>query len=182
MNTFKKEENMKNIIKSITLGLIAIPLYVQAGGNPDHVKFPQDYEKNFKQYATMNRANQTQVAKLYANETAVNSFAKDSKSTSGSIVVMEIYNTKKNAEGQPVVGKDGLFEIDSLAAVGVMENRNNWDASFNKEDRTENWGFAVFNPDGTAKSNDLNCVQCHTPLKAQDYMFTYQKLVEFTKK
>ena len=173
---------MKNIIKTLALGLIVIPLCVQAGGNPDHVKFPQDYEKNFKQYATMNRANQTQVAKLYANEVAVNSFNKDSKSGPGSIVVMEIYNTKKDAAGKPVVGKDGLFEIDSLAAVGVMQNRADWDASFSKEDRTENWGYAVFNPDGSAKSNDLNCVQCHTPLKAQDHMFTYQKLVEFVKK
>lgn len=173
---------MKNIFKTCALGLLAIPLYVQAGGNPDHVKFPQGYEKNFKQYATMNRANQTQVAKLYANEAAVDSFAKDKKSGPGSIVVMEIYNTKKDADGKPVAGKDGLFEIDSLAAVGVMENKDNWDASFSKEDRTENWGFAVFNPNGTAKSNDLNCVQCHTPLKTQDYLFTYQKLVEFVKK
>jgi len=173
---------MKNFIKTLALGLIVIPLYVQAGGNPEHVKFPQDYEKNFKQYATMNRANQTQVAKLYANEIAVNSFTKDSKSGPGSVVVMEIYNTKKDADGKPVVGKDGLFEIDSLAAVGVMQNRVDWDVSFSKEDRTGNWGYAVFNPDGSAKSNDLNCVQCHTPLKAQDHMFTYQKLVEFVKK
>ena len=173
---------MKSFIKLLVLGLIAIPLHTQAGGNPDHVKFPQGYEKDFKQYATMNRANQTQVAKLYANEAAVNSYTKDSKSGSGSVIVMEIYDTKKGGDGKPVAGKDGLFEIDSLAAVAVMENKDNWEASFSKEDRTGNWGFAVYNPDGTAKSNDLNCVQWHTPLQAQDYLFTYQKLVEFVKK
>ena len=118
---------MRSFIKLLVLGLIAIPLHTQAGGNPDHVKFPQGYEKDFKQYATMNRANQTQVAKLYANEAAVNSYTKDSKSGSGSVIVMEIYDTKKGGDGKPVAGKDGLFEIDSLAAVAVMENKDNWE-------------------------------------------------------
>ena len=35
------------------------------------------------------------------------------------------------------------------------------------------------NPDGTVKVNDLNCVQCHTPLQQQDYLFSFQKLVDF---
>ncbi|HNJ38147.1 MAG TPA: cytochrome P460 family protein, partial [Nitrosomonas sp.] len=67
-------------------------------------------------------------------------------------------------------------------AVAVMEKRADWDKSFSPDDRTGNWGFAVYSPDGVAKSNDLNCVQCHTPLKDQDYLFSYGKLVNFTKK
>ncbi len=173
---------MKYVLRAIAATLIATPLFAHAGGDPEHVKFPQGYEKTFTQYATMNRANQTQVAKLYANETAISSYTQGNKSASGSVVIMEIYNPKKDAEGKPISGKDGIFEIDSLAAVAVMENKNNWDAAFAKENRTGDWGFAVYNPDGTAKSNDLNCVQCHTPLQAQDYLFTYQKLVDFVKK
>ncbi len=173
---------MKRTLKIVAAALIASPFLAYAGGDPEHVKFPQGYEKSFTQYGTMNRANQTQVAKLYANETAISSYKQGQKSSSGAVVVMEIYNPKKGADGKPVPGKDGIFEIDSLAAVAVMENRNNWDAAFPKENRTGDWGFAVYNPDGTAKSNDLNCVQCHTPLQSQDYMFTYQKLVDFVKK
>lgn len=173
---------MKYVLRTIAATLIATPLFAYAGGDPEHVKFPQGYEKTFTQYATMNRANQTQVAKLYANETAISSYTQGNKSASGAVVIMEIYNPKKDAEGKPIAGKGGIFEIDSLAAVAVMENKNNWDAAFPKENRTGDWGFAVYNPDGTAKSNDLNCVQCHTPLQAQDYLFTYQKLVDFVKK
>lgn len=173
---------MKRTLKIIVAALIASPLLAHAGGDPEYVKFPQGYEKAFTQYGTMNRANQTQVAKLYANEAAISSYKQGQKSSSGAVVVMEIYNPKKDADGKPVPGKDGLFEIDSLAAVAVMENRDNWDAAFPKENRTGNWGFAVYNPDGTPKSNDLNCVQCHTPLQSQDYLFTYQKLVDFVKK
>ncbi len=173
---------MNFVLKTLAATLIAVPLLAHAGGDPEHVKFPQGYEKTFIQYGTMNRANQTQVAKLYANDAAISSYSQGNKSGPGSIVIMEIYNPKKDAEGKPVAGSDGQFEIDSLAAVAVMENRNNWDAAFPKENRTGDWGFAVYNPDGTPKSNDLNCVQCHTPLQAQDYMFTYQKLVDFVKK
>ena len=173
---------MKYALRIIAAVLIAAPLYVYAGGDPEHVKFPEGYEKTFTKYATMNRANQTQVAKLYANDVAISSYQQGNKSAPGSIVIMEIYTPKKDAEGKPIAGKEGVFEIDSLSAVAVMENRNNWDAAFPQENRTGNWGFAVYNPDGTPKSNDLNCVQCHTPLQAQDYLFTYQKLVDFVKK
>lgn len=173
---------MKYALRIIAAVLIAAPLYVHAGGDPEHVKFPEGYEKTFTKYATMNRANQTQVAKLYANDVAISSYQQSNKSAPGSIVIMEIYTPKKDAEGKPIAGKDGVFEIDSLSAVAVMENRNKWDAAFPQENRTGNWGFAVYNPDGTPKSNDLNCVQCHTPLQAQDYLFTYQKLIDFVKK
>lgn len=173
---------MKYTLRTIAAVLAITPLFAYAGGDPEHVKFPEGYEKTFTKYATMNRANQTQVAKLYANDATISSYTQGKNSASGSVVIMEIYTPKKDADGKPVPGSDGIFEIDSLTAVAVMENRNNWDAAFPKENRTGDWGFAVYNPDGTAKSNDLNCVQCHTPLQGQDYLFTYQKLVDFVKK
>lgn len=173
---------MKHTLRAIVAVIAITPIYAYAGGDPEHVKFPEGYDKTFTQYATMNRANQTQVAKLYANESAISSYTQGNKSASGAVVVMEIYTPKKDADGKPIAGSDGIFEIDSLAAVAVMENNATWDTAFPKENRTGDWGFAVYNPDGTAKSNDLNCVQCHTPLQAQDYLFTYQRLVDFVKK
>lgn len=172
---------MKSSLKLIALIFAISPLYAYAGGNPEHVKFPADYAKSFTKYSTANRANQKQVAKLYANEAAINSYTQGKKAASGSVIIMEIYSPKADAEGKPIPGSDGIFEIDSLAAVAVMENRNDWDESFTQADRTGDWGFAVYNPDGSEKANDLNCVQCHTPLDAQDYLFTYQRLVDFVK-
>lgn len=157
------------------------PLYAYGGGDPEFVEFPKDYEQSFSNYATINRANQTQVAKLYANETAVSSHKEGNTADSGSIVVMEIYKPKTDSEGKPIPGNEGTFEIDSLAAVAVMEKKDNWDEDYPQEHRLGNWGFAVYNPDGTPKSNDLNCVECHTPLENQDYMFTYQKLADYAK-
>ena len=172
---------MKGILKIAVVILAITPIYAQGGGDPEYVKFPAGYEEAFTKYATANRANQTQVAKLYANETALASYKENQAGASGSVVVMEIYSTKTGEDGKPVAGDDGIFEIDSLAAVAVMENRDNWDDAYPAENRNGNWGFAVYDADGTEKSNDLNCVQCHTPLSGQDYLFTYQRLVDFVK-
>lgn len=172
---------MKYKLKLVTLMSALLPFYAHAGGDPDFVKYPEEYQQIFTQYDTANRANQTQVAKFYANEIAVESYKKGEEAAPGSVVIMEIYEPKKDSEGKIVADKEGLFEIEKLAAVAVMEKRNNWDKAFSSDNRTGDWGFAVYNPDGTPKSNDLNCVQCHTPLKNQDYLFSFQKLVDFAK-
>lgn len=172
---------MKGALKIVAAILAVTPIYVHSGGDPEYVKFPEGYEKTFTKYATANRANQKQVAKLYANDTLISSYQQGQEGAPGSVVVMEIYSPKTDEEGKPIPGSDGIFKIDSLAAVAVMKKNDNWDDDYPAENRTGNWGFAVYNPDGTEKSNDLDCVQCHTPLAGQDYLFTYQKLVDFVK-
>jgi hypothetical protein len=121
---------MKGLLKIVVAALAIAPLAAHSGGNPEHVKFPEGYADTFTLYSTANRANQTQVAKLYANDAAIASYKAEQKAASGSVVVMEIYATKTGEDGKPVKGSDGLFEIDSLAGVAVMENRADWDEAF----------------------------------------------------
>lgn len=150
-----------------------------AGGNPEHVKFPNGYEKSFTHYVTMNRAASPAVAKMYANAAALESYRKGQPAASGSIVIMEVHKPKKDAAGNVVVGSDGVNETDGLAAIAVMERRDNWPAGYTSGDRVGTWGFAIYNPDGTPKENDLACVTCHSPLEKQDFLFSHQKLVDF---
>lgn len=157
------------------------PIYAYGGGNPELVGFPEGYEQSFAHYATINRDNKKQVAKLYANETAASSYEEGESADSGSIVVMEIYKPKLDAEGKPISGSNGIYEIDTLAAIALMEKKDTWPASYPKDERAGNWGFALYTPDGTPLSNELNCAQCHTPLTNQDYLFSYQKLTDYVK-
>lgn len=170
---------MKLSLKLLALMSLSLPFYAHGGGDPDFVKYPERYEQIFTQYGMANRANQTQLAKFYANEIAVESYKKGEEAAPGSIVIMEIYEPKKDAKGDIITGEGGLFVINKLAGVAVMEKRNDWDSAFQPANRAGDWGFAVYNPDGTPKSNDLNCVQCHIPLQQQDHLFTYKKLVDF---
>lgn len=160
---------------------LTLSFHAYAGGNPEFVKFPEKYEQIFTHYDTANRANQTQLAKFYANEIAAESYKKGEEAAPGSIVIMEIYAPKKDAEGKIQSGEDGLFVIDKLAAIAVMEKRNDWDGAFKADDRSGNWGFALYDPEGKAKDNDLTCAQCHNPLQKQDNLFSFQKLVDYVK-
>lgn len=157
------------------------PFYAYGGGNPDFVEFPESYDQSFTHYATIaiDRDNKKQIGKLYANETAVSSYAEGQAASSGSIVIMEIYKPKLDAEGKFIMGRDGVFKTDTLAAVAVMEKKDTWDSAYPQDERAGNWGFALYNPDGTPHSNELNCAQCHSPLKDEDYLFTYQKLIDY---
>lgn len=162
----------------VSLACILFAVCVYAGGDPDYVAFPEGYDTSFTSYVTQNRVNGKQVARVFANDVAISSYQTGQTAASGSILVMEVYKPKADADGNPVVGQDGVFVIDQLAAVAVMERRDDWDADYPAENRVGNWGFALYNPDGTPKANELQCVVCHTPLAHQDFMFSHHHLVK----
>lgn len=165
------------VIIAFAGGLLALVAF--AGGTPQYVLFPDGYQTSFTNYATMNRAGSAAVAKMYANDVAISSYQKGQPAASGSVIVMEVYKPKKGSDGKPIVGSDGVNEIDTLAAIAVMERRTTWPGNFAASDRVGTWGFAIYDPDGTPKANKLDCVTCHSPLEQQDYMFSHQWLVKF---
>ena len=160
----------------------AAAVVASAGGNPEFVAFPSGYDAMFTNYTTMNRAGSAAVAKMYANDVAVASYRKGQPAASGSIIVMEVYKPKKDADGKPIVGSDGVNEIAELAAIAVMERRDRWPAGYAADDRVGTWGFAIYKPDGKPKENDLACVTCHTPMEQQDFLFSHQRLADFVKR
>lgn len=157
------------------LALTALSFAVYAGGNPEFVAFPSGYQDDFSRYSTQNRGNNQQVADLYANEVALES-VKNGTLASGSVIVMEVYKPKKDDAGNIVTGRDGMFEKSELAAIAVMERRANWSGEFAADHRTGGWGFAIYDPRGNPKANDLDCVSCHSPLADQQYLFSYDAL------
>ena len=154
-------------------------LLAYAGGSPTYVVFPEGYDKSFTNYTIMNRAGSAAVAKMYANKVALASYKKGQPAASGSVIVMEVYKPKKDADGKPMVGSDGVNVTDKLAAIAVMERRTTWPGNFMAKDRVGTWGFAIYNPDGTPKKNNLSCVTCHAPLEKQDFLFSHQRLADF---
>lgn len=166
---------MKNKLPIILL--FSISSLVFAGGNNEFVSFPDGYKDSFTHYNTQNRANNKQIADMYANQIAIDSI-KAGNLADGSRIVMEIFLPETDEDGKPVAGPDGLFIKSKLAAVAVMEKKNDWDSTFSADDRAGNWGFALYTPEGKPKENDLDCATCHRPLSNQDFMFTHQKLLD----
>jgi hypothetical protein len=158
---------------------LSISFLAYAGGNPEQVSFPDGYKSEFKKYDTRNRVGKPQVAVLYANKIALDSLNKG-KLADGSKIVMEVYKAKVSY-GEPITGTDGVYTKGKFAAVAVMEKRSDWEGSIAANERAGDWGFAIYNTDGTPKENSLDCATCHTPMPESDYLFSHSRLVEFSK-
>ncbi len=161
-------------------GLI-LSFAVLAGGNPEFVLFPEGYKSEFTNYDTRNRIGKPQVAMMYANKAAMDS-VDQSELADGATIVMEVYKARLDENGEPLVGDSGVYEKGKLAAIAVMEKSSSWKAAFNPTERNENWGYAIYNVDTTAKDNSLDCAGCHKPYQQTDYMFSHASLVEFAGK
>ena len=76
----------------------------------DLVAYPDGYQNAFTHYSTRNRDDERkQVVKLFANDVAVASAKDGAPLDSGSVIVMEVYKAKLDAEENPVKGADGYF-------------------------------------------------------------------------
>lgn len=156
-----------------------ISVAVVAGGRSEYVEYPAAYRDDFTRYSVQNRANNKQLAHLYANRAAVDSAASGTLAE-GSVIVMEVHKPVVDDAGTPVADDDGLFRSAAPAAVAVMEKRSAWDAGYDANERAGDWGFAFYDPAGQPKDNDLDCAVCHQPLTTTDHMFSLPKLVEFS--
>ncbi len=165
---------MKKLL--LTLVSICITTAAFAGGDPEFVPFPTDYKKTDTNYTTLDRNNGKQVAMLYANEPAMKSIQYGDELVPGSRIIMEIYKFKKDADGKTIMGANGVHEKGALAAVAVMEKSIDWSDKYPSTHRADEWGFAIYTPDGQPKKNDLDCASCHIPLESADELFTHAQL------
>lgn len=98
-------------MRTTLLAAAVTSLFVSvASAGPDLVAYPESYQDSFTHYSTVNRADdRKQVVKIFANDVALASAKDGAPLDSGSVIVMEIYKAKPDAEENPVVGSDGFF-------------------------------------------------------------------------
>ncbi len=149
-----------------------------ASAGPELIAFPEGYQDGFVHYATVNRADERkQVVKIFANEVALASAKDGAPLDSGAVIAMEVYKAKLDDSEQPVMGEDGFFVADQLAAIAVMETREGWGADYPEEWRNATWEYALFKGDGTPIERDFQpCFECHKPLDDSDYLFSLDAL------
>jgi len=144
---------------------------VHAGGTPEFVALPEGYTKQIN-YMSQNRIGQEQVAKIYARENLLQAIAQGDAVPEGATIVMEVYAPKKDSNKNVVQGSSGNYLIDHMAAIAVMEYRSEWPEEMPANERSGNWGYALYDADGKPKANDLDCAGCHWQLRRVNYMFT----------
>lgn len=171
-------------LKTVTkLGLAAtggLLLSSMAYAGQELVAFPEGYQDNFIHYATVNRDDdRKQVVKIFANDAALANVKDGEPLASGAVIAMEVYKAELDANEAPVMGDDGFFVADEMAAIALMESRDGFGEDYAEELRNGTWEYALFKGDGSRIDKETTaCFECHKPLHDADYVFSFEQLKE----
>ena len=134
----------------------------RAAPSEDRVGFPTDYQENFKIMYIYDRQDNRQVRVVCGNDVAA-SVKQGEPLPYGSILVMETWRAKLDADGKVVKDSDGHFVRESLSGIFVMRKEEGFGEAYQGL-RTGEWEYVAFRPDGSYSSppqNTANCAACH---------------------
>ena len=122
----------------------------------------------------VNDAEQNILAELYAEIDIINSTEAGQPALHGTIVVREEYQAALDADGNPILGDNGMFQKARRLDVWVMEKRQGWGDDGGAGD----WEFAKFRASGSRLGGADNsaCHACHQDAAETDFMFNFGAL------
>ncbi len=132
-----------------------------AHSESNRVTFPEDLEK-LVHYMTVRRGNTTEH--LSTTQAAIDAVKKGQPIPNGTKFVLTD------------------FRDDKLFRYFVMEKGAGWGADY--KNRTGDWQFQWFWPNkqiNTAE-NTSRCMGCHTPQRANEFLFTARRITEYSGK
>lgn len=137
------------------------------------LKFPANYEE-FPRF--LNGIQKPKhVRDLFINPTG-NTGRAGKLLPDGTILVMEIYNAKLDADGNAIKRPDGKNTKDNLAKIYVMQKGKDWGKNAPAGLKTGDWIFSAFSPDGQPIKVDYSaCRSCHLPLDDKDFVHRYNE-------
>jgi hypothetical protein len=140
--------------------------------------FPEGYPSSFTKYHTINFPPAKQVRYYYANDKAVKAAKAGTPLPDGSVLLVEVYSAKLDADGKAVTGADGFYQADKLVAYTEMARDPGWGKDIPEMLRNEDWNYAVFTPQKQLRTNvnQAECLGCHKPLDKASYTFTLKEL------
>jgi cytochrome c553 len=143
-----------------------------------HVAFPENYKGTYTKYHTINFPATKQVRYYYANPVALKAARDGQPLPNGSVLFVEVYSARLDADKQPVTGSDGFYAPDQLTAYTAMARDAGWGKDIPEMLRNDEWNYAVFTPAKQQRPgvNQAECLACHKPLDKVSYTFTLDQL------
>ena len=119
-----------------------------------------------------------QVRDIYINTIGARTMAgKDFPN--GTVMVMEIYKAKENADGTLEKGPNGKLVKGALAKVFVMTKGEGWGQMVPDNLKNGSWIYSANSPDGKPLAEDFaKCRACHAPLVQKDFVHRYDEYFE----
>lgn len=169
---------MKRALMAVVLGLAMWSAPLSAAG-PDRVRYPEGFASGFLLYNKVDRPDRKRVRFMYVNRSAHAQARPGAPLPDGTILVMEDHEIALDAQGNPVLDRDGrLAPTDKVTAVFVMEKRRGWGETNHLPPDKDNgdWDYAWYEPNGQPRNVSMDgCYACHTSRASRDFTFTYFK-------
>ncbi len=148
-------------------------LAATVGPDVDRVGFPEGYQENFRIFYEFDRVQNGSARVIYANEAAA-SVGRDQVYPYGSVLLMEVYRTKKDEAGNVLLAPNGRFERDELFGLFVMRKEPGFGTKYGDQ-RNGEWEYVAYRPDGSVlvpPERTQNCAACHVEAgQAKDWTF-----------
>jgi plastocyanin len=128
----------------------------------DRVGFPTNYQVDFKLMYIYDRVDNRQVRVVCGNDVAA-SVEQGEPFPQGSILVMETWRAKLDADGNLVKDSNGRFIRESLGGIFVMRKEEGFGEAY-QDLRTGEWEYVAYRPDEShliPPQNTANCADCH---------------------
>ena len=134
-------------------------------------------------YAVYDLNRSKQVREAYINPEALKQVRPGEPLPSGTVLTMPVFKAVLDERDEPLRDANGRYVRGSLEMILVMEKRTGWGAEYPEDLRNGEWKYQRFRPNGTQDERGVvkNCLTCHKPKHADDYLFTLHDLVEFTR-
>jgi plastocyanin len=130
----------------------------------DRVGFPSGYRDTYKLFYVFDNFQNRQIRAVWGNPAAASVTPGDVFNFPyGSIIVFESYSVQEDANGEPLLDKDGRFLPNALTTLFVMRKERGFGVDY-KELRNGEWEYVAYRPDGTYStqpSGTGSCAQCH---------------------
>lgn len=164
------------VLPALLAGLLALPTLPATAGES-----PKDGELAFPDYAewpaflkSVQKPNM--VRDLFVSPEGAKT-KKGEAFPEGTTLVMEIYNAKKDKDGNVLKNPHGKVVKDNLAKIYVMQKGKGWGQHAPKDLKNGDWIFSAFSAEGKPIEADYaKCRGCHLPLgEAKDFTHRYDE-------
>ena len=144
-------------------------------GDPseDRVGFPEGYQDSFTILYEFDRPDNGTARVIYANDVAASvsqqafmpaaSVAPGEPFPYGSVLVMEVYRTQRDEDGNVMLDENGRYVRDELFGLFVMRKEPGFGVKYGAQ-RNGEWEYVAYRPDGTILTPPeatFACASCH---------------------
>jgi plastocyanin len=165
---------------------LTVVLSVGAQSQPaplvDRVGFPDNYQTDFVPLFAFDRPDNRQIRVMYGNHVVTNA-KKGEPYPYGSVIVMETYRARLDAQNNPLRDANGRYIRDTLAGIFVMRKERGFGIEY-EHNRTGEWEYVAYRADRTYQTqprDSWTCANCHLMATGnRDWVFRGHMLFEGT--